>query len=314
MAKKYISFILVFSLVFTILVPVSASHVDHMDNNTVVMPYNYPVIPGTDEWLSLSMDERIAVSYVDDRAVENMTTEAVLLTTLNYPFIVNIYAYNSTNEGIDVVKEYCPPLAELLIREDALQVITAYLNNATDTGSIEFYVAEKIWNYINDSSEVVPRYVIDPGTGLRVFYVETPRGTDVPVFKDLTWADHGTTSEEQSAINDVLQQYYGATSVRGINPSYNCHSYAWHSTSASNDYWMENPYYYISDGSYVAGTGAVGNKITYKDSGGTYDHSGIVTSSGIITSKWGKLGLFRHTVYACPYYVQNVVINYWKRS
>lgn len=314
MAKKFISLVLVLILVCTILVPVSASSVDQIGSYTITMPYNYPVLPGTDEWQSLSMDERIALSHVDEDIVENMTTEAVLLTALSYPFIVNIFAYNTDSEGIDVVKEYCSSLAELLIREDALQVTTAYLNATTDTESIEYYVAGKLWEYVNASTAVAPRYVIDPITGLRVFYVETPNGTSVPVFKDLTWSDHGTTYEEQSVQNDLLQDVYGVVSVRDINPSYNCHSYAWYSTSTSNDYWMDNPYYYINDGSYVAGTGAVGNRITYNDSNGKYIHSGIVTSSGIITSKWGALGLFEHTIYACPYYVQAAAIYCWQRA
>lgn len=71
---------------------------------------------------------------------------------------------------------------------------------------------------------------------------------------------------------------------------------------------------YVSDGSYINGTGAVGNKITYKDSYGNYTHSGIVTGAGIITSKWGPSGLFEHGVYNCPYYVQGVTINYWQRN
>lgn len=314
MAKKLISLVLVLILVCTILVPVSASSVDQIGSYTITAPYVYPVLPGTDEWQSLNIDQRIAVSHVDEDVVENMTTEAVLVTTLNYPFIVNIFAYNTDGEGIDVVKKYCSSLAELLIREDALQEITAYLNTTTNTESVEYYVAEKLWKYVNASTAVAPRYVIDPITGLRVFYVETPNGSSVPVFKDLTWGDHGTTYEEQSAVNSALQYSYGVVSVRDINPSYNCHSYAWHSTSASNDYWMNNPYYYINDGSYVAGTGAVGDRITYNSSATKYDHSGIVTSSGTITSKWGALGLFEHSVYACPYYLEAAAIYFWRRS
>lgn len=55
-----------------------------------------------------------------------MTTYAVLITTLNYPFIINIYAYETINEGIDIVREYFPPLEELLTRDDASQVISLY--------------------------------------------------------------------------------------------------------------------------------------------------------------------------------------------
>lgn len=314
MAKKFISFVLVLILVCTILVPVSASSVDRIGSYSITTPYAYPVLPGTDEWQSLSMDQRIAVSHVNEDIVQSMTTEAVLLTTLRYPFAVNIFAYNTGREGIDIVKKYCSSLAELLIREDALPTINAYLNTTTNTESIEYYVAEKLWEYMSNSAAIEPRYIIAPGTGLRVFYVETPNGSSVPVYKDMTWYDHGTTYEEQSTQNARLKDVYGVISVGDIDPSYNCHSYAWYSASTSNIYWMDNPYNYINDGSYVAGTGAAGDRITYNSSATRYDHSGIVTSAGTITSKWGALGLFEHSVYACPYYLEAAAIYFWRRS
>lgn len=305
---------LVLILVYTILIPVSASPADQIGSYSITTPYAYPVLPGTEEWQSLSMDRRIAVSHVDEDIVKVMTTEAVLFTVLRYPFIVNIFAYNTAREGIDVVKKYCSSLAELLVRKDALQIITSYLNTTTNTESVEYSVAERLWEYISTSTAMEPRYVIDPITGLRVFYVETPNGTSVPVFKDLTWDDHGTTYEEQSVRNDLLQDVYGVIPVGDIDPSYNCHSYAWYSASTSNIYWMNNPYKYIEDGSYVTGTGAVGDKITYNSSATKCEHSGIVTSSGTIISKWGALGLFEHTIYACPYYFEAAAIYFWQRS
>ena len=62
MARKFISLVLVLILVCTILVPVSASSVDQIGSYTFTAPYVYPVLPGTDEWQSLNIDQRIAVS------------------------------------------------------------------------------------------------------------------------------------------------------------------------------------------------------------------------------------------------------------
>ncbi len=314
MTKKFISLMLAIMLVCTFLLPASAVAIDRPDNYTITTPYAYPVLPGTDEWQSLTMDERVMLSHVDEDVAEDMTTEAVLSTTLSYPFIINIFAYGKVEDGINVVKGYCSPLAELLMREDALYAITTYLFTSTDTDSVEYYVAEKLWSYVNSFTASAPRYIIDPTTGERAGQVRTPNGSVVLVIVDRDWDYYNTTYEEQRVINAVLQNAYGAVPVRDINPSYNCHSYAWYSTSTSNHYWMDDPFKYIADGSYVTGTGAVGNRITYNTSTSTYTHSGIVTSPGIITSKWGALGLFEHTVSACPYYVQNISIYYWQRS
>lgn len=314
MNKRLFILVLALLLLHPVLIPVSAVSVDSIDSYNISLPYLYTVLPGSSEWYSLSMHERIACSHVDEQLLKNMTTEAVLLTTLNYPFIINIFAYDTTCNGIEIVSEYCSPLAELLTREDALHVINSYLNVTTDNESLEYYVAEQLWEYVNASTLIIPRYVIDPITGWRVFYVETPNGSDVPVYKNLTWDDHNTTYDEVSIANTTVLDVYGVVSVGSIDPSYNCHSYAWHSASVSNDYWMENPAKYIIDGSYILGTGSVGNRITYNADDGTYIHSGIVTSSNTITSKWGILGVYEHSVNACPYYVQSTAICFWQRA
>ncbi len=121
-----------------------------INSYTITIPYVYPVTPETDDWNSLSMDEKIALSHVDTNVVKSMTTEAVLITTLNYPFIINIFAYGKADEGIDVVKGYCSPLAELLERDDALQVISSYLDEMADAESVEYHIADDLRKYINN--------------------------------------------------------------------------------------------------------------------------------------------------------------------
>ena len=122
------------------------------DNRPVITPYPYPILPGTDEWNSLTMDERIEVSFVSSEIAEKMTTDALFLTTLNYPFIINIYAYSSPAEGIDIVREYFPPLEELFHRADAYQVVSAYLAEYEEPQSgnnISYYIANRIFEYIS---------------------------------------------------------------------------------------------------------------------------------------------------------------------
>lgn len=149
--KKFILMLLAVVLALSVLLSACAGSTEKIDPYTIATPYIYPVAPGTDEWNSLSMDEKISLTRVDEEIVKSMTTEAVLITTLKYPFIVNIFAYGVANEGIDAVKEYCSPLAELLIRVDALQVVESYLQEADDTECVEYYVADNLREYINAS-------------------------------------------------------------------------------------------------------------------------------------------------------------------
>ena len=130
------------------------------------------------------------------------------------------------------------------------------------------------------------------------------------MYYNLTWADHGTTiTLAQQADLDMRLAYPNATHLRNKNPKYNCHSYAWYSTSSSNPYWMDGSYaaIYMSDGSYYQVTSpASGDRIWY----GSGDHSGIMYSSTKVTSKWGMLGLYRHTKADCPY---SGAKTYWRR-
>ncbi len=332
MKKKIISVLLVLAFLVVPVQPTSATTItkvnsmpdstfsDHLSDNSNYQeennsPYEYPIVPGTTEWDMLTMDEKIIVSYVDENVVKNMTTYAVLITTLNYPFIINIYAYDTIDEGIDVVKEYFPPLAELLAREDTSQVISLYIgtyDESNTTNSIDYYIANRIRQYVDSKSAVSPYYITDPITGEPAAQARTPKGSVVLVYDNLTWDNFTVTYSECYDYSIDAQTVYGATLLRNPSPAYNCHSYAWYSTSENNHYWMNNPERYILDGSYIPGTATVGNKITYKSSNGTYTHSGIMTSSGTVTSKWGPSGLLEHGVYSCPYYVAGVTINYWK--
>lgn len=121
-----------------------------------------------------------------------------------------------------------------------------------------------------------------------------------------------TRAEAQKNHNALAARYPKAAVVSGINPAYNCHSYAWYSTSTSNKYWINDPNAYMYDGSYTKQSSAsAGNKACW--SGSPYPvHSAIVrsVSGNTVTyiSKWGFNGVFIHSANDCPY---SGAIAYW---
>ena len=141
--------------------------------------------------------------------------------------------------------------------------------------------------------------------------VKTPKGSLVTVTDNTNLKDW--TSAEIKTINAQYAKLYpNAKLVRDPSKKYNCHSYAWYSTSASNKYWMNNPSKYMSDGSYKKVTSAVGTKIYYAN-----EHTGIVIAITMIggnqnvtvRSKWGNLGVYEHSRTHCPYSASQT---YWK--
>ena len=122
------------------------------------------------------------------------------------------------------------------------------------------------------------------------------------------------TQPDKDAYDDYMaSRYPNATKLRSASFKYNCHSYAWYSTSSSNTWWMNDPTEYMSDGSYTRSySPATYQKVYYPNPGN--EHSGVITSiSGsniTVTSKWGAFGLYRHAEMDCPYF--SMYLNtYW---
>lgn len=89
MAKRIVTTLIALVLVFTALLPVGALSVVPMNDT----PHEYSVLPGTDAWIEMSPEERRTATYVDQAEAENMTTRALLITTLGYPFFNRYVLY-----------------------------------------------------------------------------------------------------------------------------------------------------------------------------------------------------------------------------
>lgn len=326
MAKRIVTTLIALVLVFTALLPVGALSVVPMNDT----PHEYSVLPGTDAWIEMSPEERRTATYVDQAEAENMTTRALLITTLGYPFLIDMYCIGYSSDcllpgntasalsnGIEIVAETFPPLKELLQRTDAVAQIDDLLEvMQEDTFRNGRMKALDLRQYIMSASAASPSYLVDPG-GKPVTILKTPNGSNVYGIRDFTWNDHDIPSYSAalSLCEEALDRFPGSTLVANPAPDFNCHAYAWHSQTSI--YWINDPSPYIRDGSYVRCYNAqVGSKITYQMSGdSSYEHSGRITGTGgIVTSKWGALGVFRHSIQSCPYYSYANVIRYWKRS
>ena len=54
----------------------------------ITEPYEYPIVPGTDEWRNLnSLYDMVQACAVPQEVLEHMTTHALAETVLNYPFM-----------------------------------------------------------------------------------------------------------------------------------------------------------------------------------------------------------------------------------
>ncbi|WP_379145891.1 hypothetical protein [Paenibacillus sp. sgz500992] len=326
MKKNFLlSITLCFSLLFCLAVPAafanSVSEDETLNNGySITDAYEYPLQIDTGEWKEIqSSEEKVKVSQIPESILYNMTTEALVETVMNYPLMVTMYAFDTEQAGFNAVYSTFNGLQELTKRSDAAFELERYRSNTallktTDTKIIvQSYYAETLLAAIGSNSRVSSDSVITPY--FTNSSVTTPRGTSVPTFKDLTWADHGYTSAQGAAIQaQFVAAFPNATVLSAQNPSYNCHSYAWYSTSSANTHWMNSSSGYRTDGSYTSGTARVGSKVDY----GAGDHSAIVTYVGggsgpniTVKSKWGHNGVFSHNIVDSPYTMGAYSCTFW---
>lgn len=281
--------------------------------------HDFTVVPGTQAWNNMSPDERVEVCSVSSEEMENMSTSALISTILEYPYIINIFAYDSPQEGIDSLKDIFSGIEILAERDDALDELNIYLYQLENNESgVDELVLKTIIDYIDyKNGSLRTNAGLTRATKATVY---TPNGTAVEAYYDSTWRDAGCSESYAVEIsNRYLELYPSAQIVRTPSPKYNCHSYAWHSTSAGNLYWIDDPTAYMSDGSYQASYAKKNNKITYRDNS-TYKitHSGIVnsTENGVyVFSKWSNWAVFYHQEDDCPYAANGgITIQYWSRE
>ena len=180
-------------------------------------------------------------------------------------------------------------------------------------------VSKKLQERLEDKNlslfSVKPLLTIDETASLGIANLETKASviSTVTVYTPLGQSITGykmsaTSSTEAAQMENEAKSEYSSAIVKGpATWSYNCHSYAWHNSSTSNDVWIN------SDGSGSPGQvkkywtndlyeqcynfGPNVEKVFYW--GG--DHSAIMLANGNAQSKWGAWPLMEHALTYSPY-------------
>ena len=83
----------------------------------------------TDKLDSIDIQEWNEFLFVPEAELETMSTETLLLTTLDYPFLVDIYLFDSYREGYNKLKSANNVIGELISRRDMTEVLTDFYLN-----------------------------------------------------------------------------------------------------------------------------------------------------------------------------------------
>lgn len=310
--NKYKIFVLIFVLCIT-MASISITAADS-DNSKA---YDFPVTHESKEWKSFQTHvEQIEASKVPKDKILSMKTEHLIQTVLDYPLLVDMYFYDTFEEGIKAVSAYFDGLTELMERQDATtKMLEVYDRMKESTSSDDFKLISL--NILIGQVNLKNAEKISATEAIAVINatVNTPNGTPVYVFMR---GEELTTDQRISLDNQTKNTFPNATYISSSTTNYNCHSYAWHSTSITNKYWMDYPDAYMEDGSYDQYTGSLinvapGYRMFYDygaHSAIVYAYPGPVSGAGKIkvTSKWGKGPVMRHQADYSPYTCINPTI------
>ncbi len=86
--------------------------------------YDYPIKPGTKEWKSIEIRaDRVDACQIPKDILEKLSTDELLETCLNYPFIIDVFAYNDIQAGFLKLLSEFNGLQELINRQDFSLVV-----------------------------------------------------------------------------------------------------------------------------------------------------------------------------------------------
>lgn len=295
---------------------ISREEAEHMDTETLLdVVLNYPFLGD----IYAFEDQDKALDYL----AEQFTALKVLLErnditdklVQNYNISISERMFLRSDSNLDFEERYKHKYRESLLaysnvyeklsikQKDEIVKSSNKIASLINTNSISLEQPSKF-------SEVASR--VSPGDIIRIGSVSTPKRSSVTVYE----IQEMTQSDKNTADAYIASRYPNAIKIRSASFKYNCHSYAWYSTSSANSWWMDDPGKYMNDGSYTrSNSPAKYQKVYYPNPGN--EHSGEITaisgSNITVTSKWGSYGLYRHAEMDCPYF--SMYLNtYWSMN
>lgn len=93
----------------------------------------YQITPDDAEWSDFqTTEEMYKACQIDIEILKGMDTEELVKVVADYSLMVNIYAYDSMEQGMEAVGRHFDGINELLDRNDAINGICSYLEKISD--------------------------------------------------------------------------------------------------------------------------------------------------------------------------------------
>lgn len=95
--------------------------------------FYYKITPEDSEWRDFkTTEEMYKACQIDTEILENMSTEELVKAVVDYPLMINVYAYDSMEQGVEALRRHFDGINELLERNDKIEGLCAYLEKVSD--------------------------------------------------------------------------------------------------------------------------------------------------------------------------------------
>ena len=317
------------------------------DNITEEVVFEYPITPEDAEWHEIeSVEEKIEVCRIPADILCKMTNEQLYEAIMDFPFLVDVFIAPSIEAGIESLERTCDAYCELLRRDDVQEFLMEKVAEQNKKRSVELSVKEEFENNvlaslvlfqedfygtmsiteIRELTDITTTYETSDTSTVNLPVIYTPNGTPVEYIKvecDHSQSYHETVAKQVADVYDVVLVEVG-------NCKYNCHSFAWYNTLASNEKWINDPAPYMIDGSYTrVMSGGIGISCVGVQKGDVIfygnlsdldsAHSAKMVNNGTgapiatayVYSKWGSYGVYKHTVTSVPEDYDTTTVSVW---
>lgn len=138
--KKIISLFLTIAIFFTTFVNCFAVTTYYYDDTT----YNYQLTPNSKEWGTYeTKNEILEQIQIPSNKLYSMTTEALLDTVLNYPYILDYNVFNNMEDAFKTFYNDFNGFRELLSRKDLTEILIKKYKNSEIMSDECYALAEK---------------------------------------------------------------------------------------------------------------------------------------------------------------------------
>ncbi|MBQ6292633.1 MAG: hypothetical protein IJK77_01995 [Lachnospiraceae bacterium] len=88
--------------------------------------YVYPITIESDNWFDYSVLEKVQMLWIDDQILKTMSNKQLVEAIADYPYLIDIYFFDSIKEGLEVLADECCAYRELIQRPDYQRSLEVY--------------------------------------------------------------------------------------------------------------------------------------------------------------------------------------------